>query len=55
MAPNFIGKKVELSNGQVGNIVMSHPTDYFRPLVQVGDQFVDLSVQRKLEIKQVLM
>jgi putative nucleotidyltransferase with HDIG domain len=55
MAPNFIGKKVELSNGQVGKIVMSHPTDYFRPLVQVGDQFVDLSVQRKLEIKQVLM
>jgi putative nucleotidyltransferase with HDIG domain len=55
MVPNFIGKKVELSNGQTGNIVMTHPTDYFRPLVHVGEQFVDLSVQRKLEIRQVFM
>jgi putative nucleotidyltransferase with HDIG domain len=55
MVPNFIGKKVELSNGQTGNIIMTHPTDYFRPLVQVGDQFVDLSVQQNLEIIKVFM
>jgi putative nucleotidyltransferase with HDIG domain len=55
MVPNFIGKKVELTDGQSGTIVMTHPTDYFRPLVQVGDQFVDLSVQRNLEIRQVFV
>jgi putative nucleotidyltransferase with HDIG domain len=55
MVPNFIGKKVELSDGQTGHIVMTHPTDFFRPLVQVGDQFIDLSVQRNLEINQVFM
>jgi putative nucleotidyltransferase with HDIG domain len=55
MIPNFIGKRVELSTGESGNIVMTHPTDYFRPLVQVGDKFIDLSVHRQIEIKQVFM
>ncbi|QJD87853.1 HD-GYP domain-containing protein [Cohnella herbarum] len=55
MIPNFIGKRVELSTGESGTIVMTHPTDYFRPLVQVGEQFIDLSVQRNQEIKQVFM
>jgi putative nucleotidyltransferase with HDIG domain len=55
MIPSFIGKKVELSTGETGTIVMIHPTDYFRPLVQVGEQFIDLSTQRKHEITQVFM
>ncbi|WP_369417950.1 HD-GYP domain-containing protein [Cohnella mopanensis] len=53
MVPNFIGKRVELSTGEVGTIVMTHPTDFFRPLVQVGDQFLDLSVNREYEIVHV--
>ncbi|TVX97347.1 HD-GYP domain-containing protein [Cohnella terricola] len=56
MVPNFIGKHVELSNGDSGTIVMTHPTDFFRPLVQIGEQqFVDLSVTRNVEIKYVHM
>jgi putative nucleotidyltransferase with HDIG domain len=55
MIPNFIGKNVELNTGEMGTIVMIHPTDFFRPLVQVGEQFIDLSIQRKQEIKEVFM
>jgi putative nucleotidyltransferase with HDIG domain len=55
MVPNFIGKKVELSNGELGTIIIPHHSDFFRPLVQVGDQFLDLSIQRNIEIKQVIM
>ncbi|BBI32387.1 HD-GYP domain-containing protein [Cohnella abietis] len=55
MIPNFIGKKVELSNGQSGTIIMTHPTDYFRPLVRVDDEFIDLSVSRAIEIKEIIM
>ncbi len=55
MVPNFIGKRVELSNGEFGTIVMSNPTDFFRPLVHVGDQFIDLSVVRDLSILRVNM
>ncbi|MFB9279119.1 HD-GYP domain-containing protein [Cohnella cellulosilytica] len=55
MIPNFIGKRVELSNGEFGTIVMSNPTDFFRPLVHVGEQFIDLSVVRDLSILHVNM
>jgi len=55
MAPNFIGKSVELSTGELGIIIMTHPTDFFRPLVQVGETFIDLSVQRNIDITQVFM
>ncbi|MFC5402173.1 HD-GYP domain-containing protein [Cohnella soli] len=55
MLPNFIGKRVELSSGESGTIIMSHPHDFFRPLIKVGDQFIDLSAFRDKEIKQVFM
>ncbi|MGG1877979.1 HD-GYP domain-containing protein [Paenibacillus cisolokensis] len=43
MLPNFIGKKVLLTTGEQGTIVMNNPSNYFRPLVQVGSRFIDLS------------
>lgn len=56
MIPNFIGKKVELTNGQHGTIVLTNPTDYFRPLIKLEDErFLDLATDRKLEIKQIHM
>ncbi|WEK55294.1 MAG: HD-GYP domain-containing protein [Candidatus Cohnella colombiensis] len=55
MLPNFIGKKLELTNGDMGTIVMTNPVDFFRPLVQTDTQFIDLSVNRQLDIKQIFM
>jgi len=57
MVPNFIGKKVELTNGESGTIVMTNPSDYFRPLIQLdnSDKFIDLSAQRNYDIKQIIM
>jgi len=53
MIPNFIGKRVTLSDGRSGTIIMTHPTDFFNPLVQVESQFIDLSIVRSLEITHV--
>ncbi|MBB6733502.1 HD-GYP domain-containing protein [Cohnella zeiphila] len=54
MLPNLIGKKVKLTNGESGTVVLNHPTDPFHPLVQVAkDRFLDLSVEPDLEIVQV--
>lgn len=53
MLPHFIGKKVSLSNGEIGNIVMTNPTDFFRPLVQIDKQFIDLSHHREIEIDKI--
>ncbi|QGG57400.1 HD-GYP domain-containing protein [Paenibacillus sp. B01] len=55
MIPNFIGKSVELDNGQFGTFIMTHPSEFFRPLIQVGEDFLDLSEQRELEITQIYM
>lgn len=55
MLPNFIGKKVELTTGEIGIIIMSNPTDFFRPLVQIGELFIDLSVDRSYDIQQIYM
>ncbi|WP_058303338.1 HD-GYP domain-containing protein [Gorillibacterium timonense] len=43
MLPNLIGKSVVLSSGETGTIVMTNPSDFFRPLVKVDDQFLDLA------------
>ncbi|CAI6082165.1 HD-GYP domain-containing protein [Cohnella sp. JJ-181] len=53
MIPNFIGKRAKLSDGRWGTIIMTHPTDPFRPLVHVDGAFIDLSVERDLEIEQI--
>ncbi|SDX20194.1 HD-GYP domain-containing protein [Paenibacillus sp. CF384] len=55
MIPNFIGKQVELVSGETGTIIMTHPSEFFRPLVRIEDRFVDLTVTRNLEVKQVFM
>jgi putative nucleotidyltransferase with HDIG domain len=53
MIPNFIGKRAELSDGRVGTIIMTNPTDFFRPLVQVDDEFIDLSHEHSLDITSI--
>lgn len=55
MIPNFIGKRVQLNNGDVGIIVMTHPTEFFSPLIQIEEAFIDLTVERDYEITHVYM
>jgi putative nucleotidyltransferase with HDIG domain len=54
MLPNLIGKPVLLSSGERGTIVMTNPTDHFRPLIRVKDRFVDLSNASQVRIAQFL-
>ncbi|MFX3631908.1 MAG: HD-GYP domain-containing protein [Candidatus Pristimantibacillus sp.] len=53
MIPNFIGKKALLESGEIGVIVMTHPTEFFRPLIQIDDRFIDLTVEREYEILEI--
>lgn len=54
MMPHFIGKTVHMSNGQRGKIVMTNPTDFFRPLITIDGTFIDLSVRAELEIEKIV-
>jgi len=46
----FVGRKVILSDGRVGEIILINPYDRFKPLVKVEDEFVDLSLDRSYKI-----
>ncbi len=46
----WMGRKVKLSNGMVGEVVMTNRYDYFKPLVKVGDDFIDLSTDHGCKI-----
>lgn len=55
LMPNFIGKRVLLSTGDMGVIVMNNPLDVFRPLVQSEGTFLDLSRERKIAVVEIYM
>ncbi|WP_019912191.1 HD-GYP domain-containing protein [Paenibacillus sp. HW567] len=55
LMPNFIGKHVLLSTGDMGVIIMNNPLDVFRPLVQAGGKFLDLAKERKVTIVEIYM
>ncbi|MEK4517406.1 HD-GYP domain-containing protein [Paenibacillus sp. FSL H8-0122] len=55
LMPNFIGKRVLLSTGDMGVIVMNNPLDVFRPLVQSDGKFLDLSRERTIAVVEIYM
>lgn len=55
LMPNFIGKKVLLSSGDMGVIIHNNPLDVFRPLVRIHDKFVDLARERHIAIVEIYM
>lgn len=54
IAQNFIRHMVRLNDGQIGTIVMLNKMALTKPLVQVGERFVDLAIQKELEIIEFL-
>jgi putative nucleotidyltransferase with HDIG domain len=55
MIPNFIGKQVVLSDRRIGIIIINNPTDFFKPLIQIDNQFIDLYSQSGIDIISVNM
>lgn len=55
MVPNFVGKTVVMNSGERGTILLTNPSDFFRPLIQLDDQFIDLTKRPDLTIQKILM
>ncbi|OBZ18218.1 hypothetical protein A8L34_01115 [Bacillus sp. FJAT-27264] len=51
---SMIGNEVELTDGRTGRIVMILSHDPLRPLVNLGEDFLDLSKQRNVGIVRVI-
>lgn len=51
---SMIGNEVELTDGRTGRIIMILATDPLRPLVNIDDEFIDLSKHRSIGIVRVI-
>lgn len=54
MAAYYIGDKVILSNDEIGEIVYINPRVVSKPIVKVGDKFIDFLKEQDIKIKQML-
>ena len=51
---SYVNKCVELSNGEIGEVILIHQHDITRPLVKTKDRFINLSVNRDISIKRII-
>lgn len=49
----YVGNRVILSNGEIGEVVYINPTNPTRPLIKSGDNFYDLSTSR-IKVERVI-
>lgn len=54
MAAYYIGDKVILSNDEIGEIVYVNPRAVSKPIVKVGNNFIDFLKEKDIKIKQML-
>lgn len=54
IAHNYLGKQVLLSTGEEAKIIFIHNTSPSRPIIQVGDQMLDLIDYPSLTIEEIL-
>lgn len=50
----YNGREIRLSNEQVGNIVKINPVEITKPLVQCEDVYHDLSIERDIEVVEII-
>lgn len=54
VSQNYIQHDVLLTNGKIGTIIMLNNIDLARPLVQIDNIFMDLSLHKDVEIERIL-
>lgn len=54
MSRFFVGNKVKLNTGEIGEVILLNKSDVTRPLIKVGEDYCDLSTNYKLEIVDVV-
>ncbi|HHY90528.1 MAG TPA: HD-GYP domain-containing protein [Clostridiales bacterium] len=51
----YVGNIVRLNTGEIGEVVLVHKNVPTRPLVRVGEKFIDLSKQYEYEIEEIIV
>lgn len=55
VALNYVQHEVMLTDGRTGTILMINKTDISKPLVQIGNLFLDLTKQKDLAIEKIIL
>ena len=50
----YVGNQVKLSDGRTGLVVFINPSQPTKPIVQIGDEFIDLYQQRDIIILEII-
>lgn len=50
----YVGNKVRLNTGELGEVILLNKADVTRPLIKIGEDYFDLSTNYKLEIIDVV-
>jgi len=54
IASYYIGDKVKLNNGDIGEIVYINPRSVSKPIVKVDNKYIDLLVEKDAKIKEII-
>jgi HD-GYP domain-containing protein (c-di-GMP phosphodiesterase class II) len=49
----MVGENVILTDGRIGEVVSLNPHDIETPLIKIYDQFIDLSKEHEVHIKEI--
>ena len=55
MIRNLIGRKVRLTDNRWGEVIYINPHDDMHPLVKIENSFLDLSKERHIHIKEIIL
>jgi len=50
----YVGNKVKLNNGNAGEVILVNKSNYTKPLIRIGQDYVDLSKDYSIEIVDVI-
>lgn len=53
LANYYVGVYVVLNTGEVGEVIFIHPHCVYRPIIRVGEMYIDLYVQNHIKIIQI--
>lgn len=51
---SYLNNNVRMSDGRIGEVIMINPTNLSKPMVRIGDEYIDLSHQSSLSIESVV-
>lgn len=55
IATFYVGNKVVLNTGEIGIIIYIHPQDKTKPVIKVGDKYIDILQEKEIEVVDIII